>query len=175
MNKKGSVLSVIIWAIVAFVTILFLAIFSYGFGVVTDELLSLTDQDTEMVNITSAARDTFGQVNDSIGILQFMALSIIFGLAFSIFISNFLIKAHPVFFIVYVLIAVVAVVFAAILSNSFELLMNDPIFGANISEFTGSSFIILNLPVWTTVLGIGGAIILFAGIIRDQGAGGGVI
>jgi len=47
--------------------------------------------------------------------------------------------------------------------------------GSTLSDFTAASFIMLNLPVWVVIIGLFGAIFLFAGIIRDAQAGGSVV
>ena len=52
--------------------------------------------------------------------------------------------------------------------------MTNDVLGTTISEFTGASFIMLYLPIWTAVIGIMGAIFLFAGILRDADLGGSI-
>ena len=52
--------------------------------------------------------------------------------------------------------------------------MTNQVIGSTLSDFKGASWILLNLPLWVTVVGIFGAIFLFSGILRDSGLGGGV-
>ena len=171
--KKGSILDIIIWIIIGFTTLLFLAVWLYGHGQLTEQLM-----DTGMVagvNASKAAQDTFGKVNSSMSILHTIAFVIIVTLAISIFISNFLVKAHPVFFIVYLLITVVAIVFSAYISNAYEALLSNELIGTTLTGFKAGTYIMLHLPIWTTVIGLFGALFLFIGITRDSGSGGSVI
>ncbi len=174
MNKKGAITDLILWLIISFVVVIFLGVWTFGFNILSTELGN-AQSGSDLVNISEAAAATFGQVNSAMPGLRIVAFVIIFALAISIFISNALIKANPVFFIVYVLITVVSVIFAAILSNAYEeLLMND-VFGATLLEFTASNHILLNFPLYTTIIGLFGAVFLFAGVLRDSEGGGGVV
>jgi len=174
MNKKGSIMDIIIWIIIGFILILFLGVWMYGHNLITNTLLN-AGIENELINITSATEDTFGQVNDAMTIFHFLAFGVIFAMAISIFISNYLIKANPVFFIIYIFIAVVAVIFSALISNAYEKLMVDSTIGSTLSGFGGASFIMLNLPLWTAVIGIVGAIFLFIGVTRDREVEGSII
>lgn len=173
MNKQGALTDVIIWMIIAFVTIMFFAVYIYGHNLATERLLDL--QDRGIVNITGAARSTFQPVNSALQGLHTLAFVLIIALMLSIFISNFLIKAHPVFFAAHVLMTIIGVVFAVAISNAYENLMINTTIGPTVSDFTAASFIMLNLPLWVTVIGFVGAVFLFIGITRDTGAGGSII
>ncbi len=172
-NKKASILDLIVWIIISFIVILFLAVWIFAHGLLTTNLELLGTSNG--VNYTDAAVQTFGQVDSALGGLHFVAFAIIFALGLSILISNFFIKANPVFFVVHVLVTILAIVFSVYVSNAYESLMNGALLGSTITEFTAASWIMLNLPLWTTVLGMIGAIVLFAGIPRDTGLGGSVI
>ena len=173
-NKKGSILDVVMWIVVAFLTLLFLGVWVYSFDLLTNELTSIENEPGQ-VNISLAAQQTFGQINPSMNQLGTVAFVIIFMLAFSIFISNFLVKAHPVFFIVHVLMTVVSFIFAVEVSNAYEGLMSNAVIGGTLkTTFRGGSFIMLHLPTWVVVISIVGAIFLFAGILRDRELGGSV-
>jgi len=93
----------------------------------------------------------------------------------SILVTNFLVKTHPAFFIVYIFVVIAAIIASVYISNQYETLMTDNVIGTTLSEFTGSSFIMLSLPIWTSVIGIFGGIFLFAGILRDREAGGSLV
>ncbi len=174
INKKASVVDIILWIVIAFVTVTFLALWTYGFDKLTT---AMTDIGTSgNINITKHAEATFGVVNSKMSGLQAIAFIIIFMLAFSILITNFFIKAHPIFFPVYIFIIIIAVILAVNVSNVYEeSLMGHPEFGSTFQEFDGASFIMLNLPLWVVVMGFLGAIFLFIGISRDRELGGGVV
>jgi len=171
MRKKASIIDLLVWIAVAFVIILFFAMWIYGFDIITTTLVDMPG--TSSVNISEQAEKTFGVINPvQTKYLHLLAFVMIFIMGISILISNFLIKANPAFFIVYVFIVIAGVMASVPISNQYESLMVDPVLGTTISEFTAASFIMLNLPLWTTIIGIFGAIFLFAGILRDAGLGG---
>ena len=59
-EKKGGIFDLIIWMVIAFVTIAFFGLWVYGFGLVTDALEVVPS--TESVNISSAVEQTFTKV-----------------------------------------------------------------------------------------------------------------
>ena len=173
-QKRGSVIDLLLWLVVSFIIVIFFAVWIYGFDQITTTLTGITG--TSSVNISAAAGDTFGKVNPAQKSgLHILAFVMIFSMALSILLTNFLVKVHPAFFIVYLFIIIAAVITSVYLSNQYENLMSNTFIGPTVSEFTGGSFIMLNLPIWTTVIGIFGMIFLFSGILRDQGQGGGII
>ena len=173
MNKKGGVLDIIVWVIVGFIILMFLAVYMYGHNQLTEKLISLNIPVGE-TNVSTIATNTFGQVNSGINTFRWLSFAIIFALALSILISNYLVKAHPIFFVVYFLIVIVAIIFSVFVSNAYEDLMVNELLGDTLQSYAGSSFIMLNLPLWVTIIGIFGAIVLFVGTIRDRGTGGGI-
>lgn len=119
-------------------------------------------------NLTSAADTTFGKVNDGVGNLRLVALSYIFSMALGIFVSNFLVKIHPLFFFVYILIVMLAVFLAAPLSNAYQTLTQSNIYDGILNSFTGAGWLMNNLPEIIAVIGILGGIFLFINIVRQQ-------
>jgi hypothetical protein len=170
-NKRGSMLDLLVWVVICFVTIMFLGLWLYGFDKLTDALTSI-DSTGSSINISKHAEATFGVINSKMNGLHAIAFIIMFSLALSILIGNFMIKAHPVFFIVYIFIVVIGMIFSVYVSNAYEDLMGHDEIGSTLQGFTGGSFIMLHLPLWVTVIGLVGAILLFAGLSRDSEFGG---
>ncbi len=173
IGKNASATDIFILIIIAFITIVFFAAWLVGHQTLTDKFEEITTPIGD-TNISQISKDTLGQVNDGIQFLRVISFIIIFGLALSILISNFLIRANPVFFVIYFFIGVMAVVFSAFISNAYESLLNNAAIGATLSSFTGSNFFMLNLPIIAGVITIFGAIFLFINVPRDSGLGGGV-
>lgn len=170
-NKKGSPIDIIFFMITAFVVVLFFGLWIYGFDRMTDTLLNV-DSSGANVNITDAVERTFVQVNSAQQTwIPVLAYAIIFASGLSILISSFLVKAHPVFFLVYLLVIIGAVIGSVHLANAYETQLNNPLYGSTLQSMTGGSFIVLHLPVWVAVIGFLGAILLFIGFILDRGGG----
>lgn len=175
-NKKGSVVDLLIWVVVAFVVTVFFGLWVYGFGQMESTLMSIPNA-TGMINISisDATAKTFSIIEPAQETgLHVLAYTIIFILAISILITNFLEKTNPAFFVLYIFVLLGAIIASVYVSNEYESLMTNAILGSTFQDFTGASFILLYLPVWVTVIGFIGAILLFAGILRDRGLGGGV-
>jgi len=174
MKKKASVIDPLIWIVVAFVVVTFFAFWVYGFKQLTDTLIAIPG--TAEVNISDAAQETFGVVEPAQRTgLQVLAYILIFAMALSILLTNYLERVHPAFFIVYLFVIIGAVIASVYISNQYETLMTNEIIGSTLTEFTGGSFILLYLPIWVTVIGFFGAIFLFAGIMRDRGMGESIV
>ncbi len=174
-NKRASVIDLLIWLVISFVTILFFAVWIYGFNLVTEELVAINST-VFSTSIGSVAEDTFGKINPvQTRMLHVLAFVIIFMMGMTIMLGNFLVKSHPAFFLVYLMVIIGAIMASAILSNQYEVLLQSQVIGETLSEFSAANFIMLNFPIWTAVIGIFGAIFLFSGIIRDEGAGGSVV
>lgn len=172
MNKRGEIFDIILFIVLAFVTVMVLGMFLYGFNTMSSHLTGITSQLPGNKTIGSVAQDTIGNVNNGLDTLKIVAFAIIFGMILTIILGNFLIDVHPAFFVAYLMIAVGAVIVSVPVANTYEELTTSATFGATLSGFTATNYIILNLPVWVTIIGFIGAIFMFIGIVRDREAGG---
>lgn len=172
MNRKGAGTDLFLIIIVGFILLIFIIVWMVGFSLLSNTLTSITSQPNEPTNVSQAATDTLGQVNSGLSVWYWAVGAIVVGLFISVFISNFLVKSHPVFIIPYVIIVVIAIIFSTVISNAYEsAILGNTVLADQASNFGGANLIFLNLPIWITVVGILGAIFLFIGIIRDKGAG----
>ena len=171
-NKKGAMMDIYIWLIMIFVWAIFFGLWVYGFGEITDGFLD-SDIKVGNQNVSDIANDSLGTINRlQNGAIELLGVGMIIAFALSIWISNYLVKVNPVFIVVYIFIAATGIMFSVYLSNSYETLMETQPLGDTFISFAALSFMMLNLPLITTVVSVFGMIFLFAGIIRDEGAGG---
>jgi predicted membrane channel-forming protein YqfA (hemolysin III family) len=117
-------------------------------------------------NMSLASEQIWGNAYTSIQALRMVAVVYILALAGSIIIVGFLQKKHPFLFFVYILIVLLAVLFAPTISNAYETLLQSGIFDDGLVEFTASNFILLNLSLVVLVIGALGGIGLFIQIVR---------
>jgi len=54
------------------------------------------------------------------------------------------------------------------MANSYEILMSDATLGASFTGFTGANWIMLNLPIWISIVGIAGGIIMFSRMGKEE-------
>ena len=174
MNRKGSVVDILVWVAMSFVIIMFFATWVFAFNLLTVELTSM-DTAVLKTNISTIAQDTFGQINPvQTRSLHILAFVMIFMMGITIMLSNFIVRSHPAFIIVFVMVIIAAVMVSVIISNQYEKLLENRVIGTTLQDFSAASFIMINLPIWVTVFGFGGLIFLFMGIMRDAGVGGSI-
>lgn len=174
MNNKGSVMDIIIWIIIAFVTIFVMAGLFYLHNQVYDGLSGVGSVGT--TNVTNITKQVFDPVTQDMAQgLNILAFIILFGGAFSILVHNFLVRMHPVFLIVYILITIIAIVVSVYVSNEYMSLLTNDVIGSTLQGFTMSNFIMQYLPYWTAVIGILGAVFLFIGTLRDREISEGIV
>lgn len=162
--------------IVAFLAVMLFAGLIYAMGLINDVMHQVGIQNeanyrpnSTWVNMTYAADVTFGQVNNSIQALRMVALTLIFSMIMGAILVNFLVKVHPAFFFIYVLIILLAIIFSAPISNAYLELRQSDIYNGILPSFTGTDWIMLNLPMIVTIGGLLGGIFLFISIIKGEG------
>lgn len=171
--KLGAASDIFIVVIVGLIFLLFFAAWIFAHNALTVALINVPT--VSDVNVSAAAEATIGQVNNALPVWYWAVGLIIVALFLSFLISNLFVKAHPVFFIAYILIVITSIIFAVIISNAYETtILTADIFEDQLPKFTIANFIFLNLPIWVTIFGFLGGMMLFIGLIRDEGAGGGL-
>lgn len=172
INKRGAWSDLFVWMIIAFVLIIMFAYFMDIFGVIHTVFSGLGT--VGGTNYTDIGESTVGAVANGMSYLPTLALVMILSLVGSVFITNALIsKVHPVFFFLYVIVAIVAVIFSAYLSNAYETVMLSQGISPSLASFTAPTWIMLHLPIWTTIIAFVGGIFLFININQDSQEGGG--
>lgn len=168
-NKKGQTTEVITFIIVAFISVLFIGLWIYAFGLISDSFIGLNTFAGD-VNLSEAAQNTFGQLNDAFKTqADYLALAILFGMILEIFIMNYFTRSHPILFLVHLILTIVAIILSVYLSNIYEtLLVGQPFSTVLISNMRITSSIMLNLPIWATVVGLLGGVFLVIGYVRRE-------
>lgn len=165
-DKRGGFTDLFIFMIVAFIVVLISVVFIFIGNQTQDQLqdsLGKMDlHDTEGNNASQVIDNTVGATNSSFQALEWISIFLIAGMIISIFIGSYLVTTKPIFFIPYIFITIIAIVVSVPISNTYETLMNDPTLASTFTGFTGASWIMLNLPIWITIIGFAGGIIMFA-------------
>ena len=171
-NKRGGFTDLFLFMIFAFVIILVSGVMIYIGIEIEDQLqksLGKMDLGDTMGNNASVVIDnTIGVTNTTFQALHWITVFLIGGMILSIFIGSYLVTTKPIFFIPYLFIVIIAIIVSIPMSNSYEILINNPTLSSTFAEFTGANWIMLNLPVWITIIGITGAIIMFSRIGRKE-------
>ena len=165
-NKKGAFSDLFIFMIFAFIIVLFSGIFLYISDQTNSQLQDTLGQmelhDTIGNNASQVITNTMGSADQSFQALQWIAVFLIIGMILSIWIGSYLVTTKPIFFVPYLFIVIIAIVVSVTMSNAYEELINTPTLASTYAGFTGANYIMLNLPVWITIIGIAGGIIMFS-------------
>jgi len=165
-NKRGGFTDLFIFMIFAFVIVLISVLWVYMGGMAQDQLHASMDgmglHDTVGNNTSQVIDNSIGDFNQSISALQWITVFLMVGMILSIFIGSYLVRTKPIFFIPYLFIVIIAVVVAVPMSNAYETLMTNPTLSGTFSSFLGANWIMLNLPMWISIVGIMGGIIMFS-------------
>jgi len=171
-NKRGGFSDLFIFMIFAFVIVFISVIWVYMGGLaqdqIQDSLGSMDLHDTEGNNASQVIDNTIGDFNASISALKWITVFLIAGMILSIFIGSYLVTTKPIFFIPYLFIVIIAIVVSVPMSNAYETLMTNPTLSSTFTGFMGANWIMLNLPIWITIIGITGAIIMFSRMGRKE-------
>jgi len=168
MNKKAGTLSVIAWVVSVFVIIFFLAGYLYAHNLMTEALLDAGNTiDNNVVNLSDAVQKVVVPINSAMNALTWISFVMIVSLAFSILIENYYIREHPVLIFVHLLVIILAIVGSIYVSNAYETLLGQGILSGALGEFTASTYIALNLPIWVAIIGIFGLVLLVINVTRD--------
>jgi len=172
MNKKGAFADLFIFIIFALVIVLICVVMLFIANKTTEQLHESMDGmdlgDTVGNNASQVIDNTMGRTALSFKALYWISAFIIFGMILGIFIGSYLVTTKPVFFIPYLFIIIIAVLVSVPVSNAYETLSNNPELSSTFTGFTASNFIMLNLPIWITIIGFVGAMIMFARMGRKE-------
>ena len=180
MNKKAQlgfgspIWNIYTFMVMAILVVMLFAVWIYITGALNDVfnqvgvLNEANAGNPGYTNMSLAAQETFGVMNNGIQALRMVALTYILGMIAVILISNALVKLHPMWFFPYVLISALAVMFAAPIANAYETLLASNLFGGLLTSFTAVNFIILHLPIFVMFIGLFGGILLLVNLIRTD-------
>lgn len=112
-------------------------------------------------NATTIIGDSFGAVPNSYATLKWISVFLIIAIAIGILIFAYFVQYHPILIIPYIIIMIIAVFLSAGVSRAYEAAYNDPNLTATFAGFWGQSWIFFHLPVWVTIIGVAGGIVMF--------------
>ena len=164
LRKKGGFTDLFIFIIMTFIIVISFGVFIYiGQRVETQLHTVMDDMDLgDTLNNSKLIDDTMGKVNDSYNLLYGVSIIIIIGMIISIFIGSYLVTTKPIFFVPYLFVTIIAIILSVAVSNAYEQIVENETLSATFLEFTAANFILLMLPLWVTIIGFVGMIIMFS-------------
>lgn len=169
-SKKGGFSDLFIFMVLSFAIIFICGVFIFlggkAYSSVQEKLGNMTIGNA---NTTIVIDQTIGKVNQAYQSLYWISIFLIVGMILSIFIGSYLVTTKPIFFIPYIFILIIAVVVSVGISNAYEKVISNPTMASTFAGFTGANFIMLQLPIWISVIGIVGGIIMFVRMGSKEG------
>lgn len=155
-NKKGSIQDIFFFVAVILSLALFFILTHYITDEVSDELLKTKLNESEAARTALGSYDDLGAQYDSIWFFLFI------GILIGVLISSFMIRAHPIFIPVYILLLGFAVVIGAIMNNVYLEFTATSVLAATAATHVYSNAIINNYVQVIIGVGILSMIIIFA-------------
>lgn len=165
-NKKGGFTDLFIFMIISFVLVLFCGVFLY----ITNETTSELRDNFDLMDLTGDGRGnnasavldyTLAEAVASFDALYWITGFLIFSMIIAIFIGSYMVTTKPIFFIPYIIFTFIAVVVAVVISNAYELLYANAVLNSTFAKFVGSNWVLAQLPIIVSIVGIAGGIIMF--------------
>lgn len=171
MNKKGALTDIFIFLAIAFVLALVSVVFVFIGNTTYNELQKKAPFLQEIVegsgeNASEIIDKTFGQVVVAYSSLKWITFMLMIGMIMSMVVTSFLVRVHPVFFVPYVIISVIAVIVSVPMSNAYETIYNNPTLASSFQGFWGQTFIFANLHIWVTVIVFLVGTVLFVNMLK---------
>lgn len=148
---------VIFISVILLVTALFLFIGNFLTNTVMDVALQ-----HPQLNSSPGAVNAYNSVKTQSNRLDYVYFVYFIALTFGILITGWLIGGNPIFMFFYVIILIVGVLISPILSNTFQSFILTPAITATADNFPITIFIMQNLPIFMTIIGMLGLIVMFA-------------
>lgn len=171
-QRRGGFTDLFIFMIFAFVIVLISVVMVY-IGIQTEDQLQdslgkMDLKDNSGNNASVVIDNTIGVTNTTFKALYWITVFLIVGMIISIFIGSYLVTTKPIFFIPYLFITIIAIIVSIPMANTYEKLMNNETLSGTFSSFVGANWIMLNLPIWMTIIGFTGAIIMFSRLGKGE-------
>ncbi|MBW1784181.1 MAG: hypothetical protein JRL30_26005 [Deltaproteobacteria bacterium] len=157
-NKRGSVLD---WFVII-VIVLITAIMLFAAKIVADkvDVSGIFDDDPTASAVMKSTQST---------LLSFdhLMLFVIIGLSLAVLISSALVYNHPGFFIAGIFLLFIAIIIAAMVSNTFWVFSNSSAIATTAAMYPKITFLMEKLPFYILFLGMATAAVMYIGHRRQ--------
>jgi|26BtaG_2_1085354.scaffolds.fasta_scaffold01264_12 hypothetical protein len=158
LGKRGNILD---WFYI--IAILFMT----GIAILTSYIVITAADDTGLFTDYEEAQTAVDYSKNSILNFDNMMLFVVIGLSIFVLISSALVFNHPSFFIMGFFLLLIAVVFSAIISNSWWTFANQGSIISAASNFPKIRFLMDKLPFYIAFMGIASAIVAYVSYMRQ--------
>lgn len=129
----------------------------YMFNTTIDKMLTISQ-----INQTNQTVQSLQGSQKVLDRLDYIIFVVFIGMALSLIIMSWFVGGNPILSFIYFIVIVIGVAFSTVLSNVWESISQSSIFGNTIASFTITNNIMLRLPLYMSIVGLIGLIVMFA-------------
>jgi len=153
-GKKGQiVIDILIFAVI---------LFTFGIVVILGHKILVEYQSSVNSTFSSAAQNVMQQGVNTNENMDFLFAFIIVGMLIVTIITSFMIRSHPIFFILSLIVLIISIILAAIMSNIFTAITQTPELINDTARFTIIPAVEDKLPLFVLIFAALSIIILYA-------------
>jgi len=156
-NKKGSARDIVLIAAILFAVGIGLFSAHYMINQAVNTMTNNT-----VVNSSQKAVTVLNNTGDLTNRLDYVIFGLFMGLILFLIVSSWFIGGNMLFAFLYICFIVISVIISVILSNTWESVTQSAVFGTTITLFPLTNNIMLNLPLYISVIGVIGMFVMFA-------------
>lgn len=145
-----------------FILVVFSIVMFMSSGRISTALHDVLDtESTAEENYTTMLDNSITATHNSLGVLKWLMVFLFLGFAIVLWLSAWMVNTHPVFFLIYIIAVIITIIFGVGLSNVYEMMSEQAGLTSTIGEFSMLGYLMAYLPIWISVIGFIGLIIMF--------------
>lgn len=166
INKRGDAVSLIISLVIL---IFVIAVISLMAGKFIPALTSILKNDSTFANNTNTVETLNLIETNAIPWLDYFFIFTFISVTIGLIISSVYIDTHPAIMIIFIIMLVLAIIFAGIFANAYNSIGESDALSSTYNQFTGTKAIFENLPLILFVIGLIVIIILYGKYKNSSG------
>ena len=129
----------------------------YVVGSVVDQMVGIGE-----INQSNTTVSVLDGVKSFTNRLDYIVLAVFIGMILGIIITGWFIAGNAIFTLIYFIVVVIVVVASTIFANVWETISQASVFGATIANFPILNHLLSYFPIYISVIGVAGLIVMFA-------------
>ena|SRR3990167_2612922 len=157
MSKKGTVQDVAVATVMFFAVVILFFVVTYSYGAFVDKAINNTN-----INSSDTSVQAFQDSKTLTERLDYVAVVLLFGLTLAIIITGWFVGGNQLFAFIYFIVLVILIAVSAVFSYVWNQVSTKAMFAVTLTKFPVSDFILQNFPMFITVIGFIGMMVMFA-------------
>ena len=155
-NKRGSAQDMMVIPIVLLVSAFVFFLVKFSSTTIITQIIAVP-----VISNNTNAVNTFNEIDDATNQYDYLFFGLFVALFLSVIITGWFLGGDALFAVIYFIVLVIGVISSMIMSNVWYDVSNSSIFGATLSGMPITNHILINLPVYTSIMGLAGFITMF--------------